>query len=153
MLQPARPAPAAADLRTQEIMKEIEQVFQRFFAIILRLNEIALSRDRSDPLQLTKMRIELSNLMMAMQTDVPRLILARSRSPAAQKLAETHRSKFQEERSRVIEHQARWTAPAMAADRAGYERAVRALFGLHEANHKWRMEVLLPAVHALKGGA
>jgi hypothetical protein len=133
-------------------MSELEDIFQRYFATILRLNEIALSRDRSDPMQLTKLRIGLSNLMMAMQTDVPERILARSRAPEALDLVEQHRSKFLAERQRVIQHQANWTAPAMGADCSGYERDVRALFGLHEANHKWRMEVLLPAVRAMKSG-
>ena len=123
---------------------ELEPIFQRHFDIIMALNEIALGRDRADALQLTKLRVELSKSIMAMQRDVPEKILAKSRAPKTHELLETYKDVFAEERRRITEHQSRWTAPAMAADRQGYESAVKALFGLHSANHEWRMNVMIP---------
>ena len=124
--------------------EELEQIFQRHFELILRLNEVALGREQSDALQLTKLRVELSSSIMAMQRDVPEMILAKPKSPKTLQLLDSYREGFAEERRRITEHQSRWTAPAMASDRQGYERDVKSLFGLHKANHEWRMQTMLP---------
>ena len=128
--------------------KELEQIFQRHFGLILRLNEVALSREQTDALKLTKLRVDLSNSVMAMQREVPEMILARSPSSQTLQLLESYRAAFAEERSRITEHQSRWTAPAMAADRPGYERDVKSLFGVHKDNHEWRMTTMIPQLEA-----
>ncbi|MBA4306872.1 MAG: hypothetical protein C0429_09065 [Sphingopyxis sp.] len=120
------------------------EVFEAFFGLIVEANEIALSRERSDPLRLPKLRVRLSGMFINMPTEVAELIRACTSGSETETLVKEFQDRFNDERRKIIMHQAKWPAPEMAAKREEYEKDVRSLFGMHEEHHQWRMRMILP---------
>ncbi|MBL0925852.1 MAG: hypothetical protein IBJ12_15475 [Sphingomonadaceae bacterium] len=123
---------------------DIREVFDQFFALIVRANELSHQRDEGDPLAVVKLRVDLSVSMMKMQRDVTEALKNISSGSDLASLTEEYWARIMVERRKISDHQVSWPAPAIKADRAGYERACQALYAFHEDNHVWRRDVLLP---------
>ena len=128
------------------MLSDVERAFDEYFAMIVEANVLALERGENDALQLVQLRRELSGKIGAVQRVVDDVSRKHSLSEASVPEMAMQRARFSDERRAVAGHQAKWNAPAMRLDRAGYERDCKALFTMHEDNHRWRKHELLPAL-------
>ena len=135
------------------MLSNVAKAFDDYFAMIVEANALALERGENDALQLVQLRRELSRKLGAVQQTVDEAVRASGLTDTMIPELREHRSQFSDERRAVAGHQAKWNAPAMRLDRAGYERDCKALFKMHEDNHRWRKHRLLPALERAFAGA
>lgn len=128
------------------MLSDVAKVFEDYFAMILAANKLALERTDDDALKLINLRRGLSQKTSDVQRAVDAFVRAQGLYEAEIPCLREHRTIFSAERGAVSLHQAKWNAPAMRADRDGYETDVRALFNMHADNHNWRMRILVPAL-------
>ncbi len=128
------------------MLTEVAKAFDDYFAIISEVNKLALERGDSDALKLVKLRRQLSQSISEMQRVVDGTAQLHGLQEASVPELNQHREMFSAERRAVAGHQAKWNAPAMLQDRKGYESDCKALLAMHERNHQWRKDVLLPAL-------
>lgn len=128
------------------MLTEVAKVFDDYFAMIVDANTLARERGKNDALQLIQLRRELSRRISGVQQVVDDIARAQGLQEASIAELKEHRAMFSAERRAIAGHQAKWNAPAMHLDRAEYERDCKALFKMHEENHRWRKHVLLPAI-------
>lgn len=124
----------------------IAETFDKYFEMIVYANRLAGERASEDALKLVQLRRDLSALTDEMQRIVYKVSQEYQLTDTRFPLLAEHRAMFAAERSAVSNHQSNWTAPAMQRDRARYEADVKALFKMHEDNHRWRKQVFVPAL-------
>jgi hypothetical protein len=130
------------------MLSEVANAFEDYFALILAANQLALERADEDAMKLILLRRDLSQKTIDVQRIVDKFVQAHAIDEAEVSSLREHRTMFSAERGAVSRHQAKWNAPAMRAARDSYETDVRALFKMHEDNHRWRMRILVPALDA-----
>lgn len=133
------------------MLTNVAKAFDDYFAMIVDANELALDRSESDGLKLIKLRRLLSQRISDVQRVVDDTAQVHGLHEASFAELREQRAMFSAERRAVAGHQAKWNAPAMLADRNGYEADCKALFRMHEQNHQWRKSVLLPALEKATG--
>ena len=123
---------------------------ERYNAIINEVSRIAGERGTQDALALIGLRRELSVVVSDMQRSIAQFQKDAPDDRELSALLEEHRGMFAAERTAVANSQAKWAATEMQRDRVGYEESVRATKSLHERNHRWRSDILIPAIARLK---
>jgi hypothetical protein len=127
-------------------LNDVAKAFKDYYAMILAANQLALERTDEDALKLIQLRRDLAQKTIDVQRAVDEFLRASGINEVEVPLVREHRALFSAERRSVSQHQAKWNAPAMRANRDSYEADVRALFKMHEDNHHWRLQILVPAL-------
>lgn len=130
------------------MIANVARTFDKYFEMIIYANRLATERNSEDPIKLIQLRRDLSTLTEEMRLVVDKVVGEHKITDTHFPLLAEHRAMFGAERSAVSNHQSNWTAPAMARDRAGYQADVKALFKMHEDNHRWRKQTFIPALEA-----
>lgn len=131
------------------MLSDVSKAFQDYFGMIIAANTLAFERADEDALKLVQLRRGLAQKTMNVHRAVDHFLQVHGIKETQAPLIREHRAMFSAERGSVSQHQAKWTAPAMKANRDSYGTDVRALFKMHEDNHRWRMRILIPALESI----
>jgi hypothetical protein len=128
------------------MVHSLRKAFNDYFGMIVDANQLALDRNDNDAFKLVELRRELSKRIAEIQRALDETTVHSQPNETLAALLAEHRAMFSSERGAISGHQAKWTAPAMARDRDGYESDCRKLLKMHQDNHQWRVSKLLPAL-------
>jgi hypothetical protein len=145
----AAPQQGMPQVGEKAMLSNVATVFQDYLTLILAANQLALERTDDDAIKLVSLRRELAQKTTDMHRVLDAFLASHNISETDTPYLREHRAMFSAEHGAVSQHQAKWTAVDMRANRDRYEDDVKALFNMHKDNHDWRMRVLIPALKKL----
>lgn len=134
------------------MLDDVIDAFAAYYGSIVAANKLAQERGNGDALSLVGLRRELGRKISHAQALLDDFVRTSGVAEVAVPELQQNRETFAAERRVIASHQAKWSAPTMKADRAGYEADIRSLFGMHRHAHDWRMAVLFPALRVASAG-